>query len=129
MANDYLWKSSIFFGSIHFLFMIFWNTRLLLIFIYAVGILTSIWNHGTTSDLAKWADRIWISLGSLVDFYSLFIMDAELAISGTLILMTAVFFFAMAKKFEKKKKDKERDLYHSISHALATIVHLGLLCL
>ena len=109
--------------------MIFYNTKLYLVIIYGIGILTSLWNHGATSEVAKWADRIWMSIGGFVDLYCLCILEKEMAISGSLILITAVTFFFMAKYHDSKAFHRERDLFHGISHCLATILHLGLLYL
>ena len=68
-------------------------------------------------------------MGAGLDMYSLCTREIELAISGILLFIAAVTFFLTAKYYEKIKLDRERDLFHGISHALATVMHLGLLCL
>jgi len=68
MVNLVLFKSTIILGTIQLLTMIalnsqniFFNTNI------TFGILTSLINHGTTSNIAKWTDRCMMLIGIYVD--------------------------------------------------------------
>ena len=68
MVNFILFKSSFIFGTIQLLSMFSLESRnLLLNTSTTFGILTSIVNHGTTSDIAKWTDRCMMLIGIYVD--------------------------------------------------------------
>ena len=68
MVNLILFKSSFIFGTIQLLSMISLESRnLLLNTSTTFGILTSVVNHGTTSYIAKWADRCMMLIGIYVD--------------------------------------------------------------
>ena len=127
MVNVYLYRSSLICGAIQFLFMTFYNTKLNLVIFYTIGILTSIWNHGTTSEVAKWVDRFIACMAMFVDLYCLCTLEKEMAISGSLILITGITFFFISKHHEKKAFHRDRDFFHGIFHCLATVIHLGLL--
>ncbi len=71
MANPYLFTSSALLGALHFYWL--WSLRpcnsMLLQSIIIVGVLTSVWNHGTTSKAAMYSDRAVMVIGFVVDVY------------------------------------------------------------
>lgn len=44
-----------------------WTTDAYLVSVYVVGLLTSIINHGLTSEWYKWGDRLWMAYGCTTD--------------------------------------------------------------
>lgn len=70
MANAVLFHSSLGMGLAHGLAMLLWSTWRAdwwLTLVYAVGVLTSLVNHGLTSPVYKWSDRLWMALGCATD--------------------------------------------------------------
>jgi hypothetical protein len=59
---------------------------------YTIGILTSIWNHGTKSEVTTWADRSCACMAIFVNLYYVCTLEKQMAISGSLILITKVNF-------------------------------------
>lgn len=59
-----------------------------LYFITNLGIFTSIWNHGTTLDIAKWSDRICMVICFLV-----YIGFCKTLIDYSIIFMMVMFYF------------------------------------
>lgn len=100
MANQLLAKTSMAFGALNIAFMLFWNTRHYLMAVYIVGIATSIWNHGTTSNLAKWADRVWMFYGAVSDITVLIIRAFS---PGYFLLFGAICCYFTAKQHESCK--------------------------
>ena len=69
MANPVLFASSLFLAFVH-LALILAQQPLPRLFSFTVlcGTFSSIWNHGTTSEIAKWTDRSMMAVGAVVDF-------------------------------------------------------------
>ena len=63
MANAVLFRSAWFVTLVHFLWIVYvWPVRLDLVGLYAAGLATSVWNHGTTSVTAQWCDRVLMGI-------------------------------------------------------------------
>jgi hypothetical protein len=103
---------------------------------YIVGPLTGMWNHGSTSQWAKWADRIAMAIGFCVDVWYIALL-ADVLVG--LLLATAVAFYLGAKAVHvyTTKTDKSchsqhalHDLFntsvllHWLSHAFVTAAHV-----
>jgi hypothetical protein len=71
MANTLLFLSAALFGCIHLFRIIdkYPCRSTLLVWTYLLGTATSLWNHGTTSSVAKVVDRFTMVLGFWVDAY------------------------------------------------------------
>jgi len=70
MANPILLKSTLIFGTIQLISMIALECRnIALNTSIAFGIVTSIINHGTTSNIAKWSDRTMMLVGIFIDIH------------------------------------------------------------
>jgi hypothetical protein len=71
-------------------------------------------NHGLTSDILKWTDRIVMTIGSGVTFY----MAPTIILK--IILCIVIFFYGLAKMFQNTT-------FHIIAHLLITIVNISIL--
>ena len=78
------------------------------------GILTSMLNHGTSyhSTFYKWLDRCTIFLGVFVYMYYIFLMKSSFrkAIALSIILAMIVLYFY--SKYQKYRKDRDKDYTH-----------------
>ena len=132
MANSILFRSSSFFALIHFIAMYLYQETVPRVYctILIIGILTSLWNHGTTSEVAKWGDRICVALGVLNDLYHISIFyyrPNSLIVFGVLALAIVCYFRA---KFHEGKKDSlSRDFCHASCHMIATAAHVTIIAI
>lgn len=70
MVNPVLFKSSLIFGTIQLITMIaLESNNILFNTSITFGIVTSVINHGTTSKIAKWMDRLMMLIGIYIDIY------------------------------------------------------------
>lgn len=129
MANHILFLSSWYSGIIH-IFAItkhiksYENPNILLCTMYIVGVITSIVNHGTTSELSKWADRIVMVVAFCADA----VWTAH-SIECTHYLMYTVGFFFIAKYFQAYEYRYPKLYYaqtgiHLLSHITITLYHM-----
>jgi len=85
--------------------------------LYYLGLGTSIWNHGTTSEIAKWTDRMVV--GACVG-HNLYWMSAyrhqKGAWMGMVMTLNGVSFYFVSKMVKKK----HQIMFHVISHVCAT---------
>lgn len=118
MANATLFASSVVSGIIHWMALAcFDRTPPLLKQIILVGIATSIWNHGTTSTLAKVADRVAMLVGFAVDVMFAVLLSNYFCMW---LLCGAVGFYFIAKQ-------SCFDVYHVFAHLILTMAHLILI--
>lgn len=75
---------------------------------------TSIWNHATTSEIAKWADRATMGVGTVLT-----LLIAPSPFFQALMLLTVIAYGA-GKYFESTK-------LHMLSHALITFINIGIM--
>lgn len=119
MANQHLFYSSLCSWIIHQLifFMIpMFPHR----WIYDMCLLTSLWNHGTTSSIAKWMDRSCIGVCVLHNMYCVS-HSSSLSPTGLFFTVHGVVFYFLSKTFVKQH---QRNLCHVISHGCATISNI-----
>jgi hypothetical protein len=71
MANPTLFVSSCVVSVIHVVFMcMYWSCIPgVLLWLWALGLATSVWNHGVTCALAKWGDRVIMAVATGVDLF------------------------------------------------------------
>jgi hypothetical protein len=140
MANGVLLASTLLCGALHLWALLSFDTfTATTTWACAIlgGIVTSVWNHATTSQLAKWLDRCTIAACVALDA---FILAAAAAThknsSGTksalmtlggcyTTLLAAIGLYFAAKRYEQKCQ-KRRDACHAGSHVLATILHVSM---
>ena len=100
---------------------------LLLRGLYVVGPCTSVWNHGTTSAAALWADRAAMALGCVVDCcFAIALLTPSAAAAVLALDAAAVACYAVAKR---KLIHNGSDAAHMASHACVSAAHLLLLML
>jgi hypothetical protein len=81
--------------------IVYLEIRTFLSFFYTIGVFTSLWNHGTTSEYAKWSDRIFMFIGVFVDI--VVIKESAHSMEYFIMLATPVLLYLKAKDFESKK--------------------------
>ena len=68
MANSTLFASSLCLAFLHLaLVLAFQPVPRVFAFVILCGTFSSIWNHGVTNDIAKWADRCMMAIGACAD--------------------------------------------------------------
>ncbi|KAM3570431.1 hypothetical protein VYU27_007509 [Nannochloropsis oceanica] len=144
MANGVLLASTLCCGALHLWALISFDTftaTTTWACIILGGIVTSVWNHATTSLLAKWFDRCTIAACVGLDA---FILAAATTTDGRFsrrcsnrssalmasggcytTLLAAVGLYFAAKSYEHKCQTR-RDVCHAGSHVLATILHVSM---
>ena len=126
MANSFLLVSSIFHGLIIMRFIYKYQYFSHLSFLYALGVSTSLLNHGLTNENVKWTDRFVIKcilgvnlLVVLTNFDRLYMVF--------IILMVAVTAYLIAKYIENQDEytDEQKlwvkNVFHFAAHTLATM--------
>ena len=113
MVNLILFRSSVFLGICHFMIPIFTKVSYFdkLMILYYFGIVTSLWNHGTTSSMAKWSDRVVMYVGCLSDF--LFCLH-HLVFCPFLLIYVTCYILA---------KCEQKNGFHITTHVVATGLH------
>mmetsp|Transcript_11532 Transcript_11532/g.20471 ORF Transcript_11532/g.20471 Transcript_11532/m.20471 type:complete len:152 (+) Transcript_11532:146-601(+) len=73
MANHVLFRTSVMMAVVHAAAMLTWGTcwyvAPFLSWVYVIGVLLSLLNHGWTSAWYVWVDRLWMVLGCMADWY------------------------------------------------------------
>ncbi len=155
MSNGTLLRSSIGFGLIHFVLLlaVYINghpTVPLLALGYILSVLTSVWNHAVTSEVAKWSDRIVISLTCTANFVFMCFYFDPLPFALVALQCIAIGSYFLSKylaatspgaTLDKRKRVPGRqqqrgslffssvhaNVPHLACHALQTLVHAALL--
>ena len=136
MANHVLFASSLFFGFLHLALILFFQPVPLL-FSYGVlcGVFSSLWNHGSTSDIAKWSDRIMMVVGAVVDFAYLAAVPTPSKLLLASLIVAAIVGYAGAKALVRVSLKKEASPAASVFAAVFTsgnlphlLAHLCLSC-
>lgn len=65
MANSVLLMSGAYASLLHFVSFLYYGTPLPHVAFQTASCLTTVWNHGTTSDVAKWSDRAMMAAAVL----------------------------------------------------------------
>ena len=117
---------------------------------YSIGIATSVWNHGTISEIAVWSDRIMMLCGYVIDLHFMSMLPTgEAALVFFTSLMAVIFYFrakvierqqsVISSKLHSRKgleydrfhKRPDQDLKSSVNHCLAhlsvTVSHIHML--
>eukprot|EP00013_Stygamoeba_regulata_P016456 CAMPEP_0177677920 /NCGR_PEP_ID=MMETSP0447-20121125/28700_1 /TAXON_ID=0 /ORGANISM="Stygamoeba regulata, Strain BSH-02190019" /LENGTH=181 /DNA_ID=CAMNT_0019186823 /DNA_START=11 /DNA_END=556 /DNA_ORIENTATION=- len=127
MANPVLFKSAFTLGMIHFVALWISGTLVsLLAFYYAWGIFTSLWNHGTTSRVAMWVDRITMVVAVVLDFAILYFLPSPWRMYLLAAEASGVVSYLSAK-FEIAKGGGSGNPYHVCCHMFATFAHVMIL--
>jgi hypothetical protein len=92
--------------------------------IYCLCLTTSVWNHGLTSTLAKWTDRVLVVVcvsHNIIWFYTC--SHHPWSWWGAFLTLNGVSFYLVSKMFECPKK---RTYLHMVSHVCATLSNICL---
>lgn len=98
----------------------------IIVAVYCVGPLTSMWNHGTASGAARWGDRCAMTVGLGMDVWLWCVytrMEGAYAVGALTVL--AVMGYACAKL--GASHNKNNTLAHAMAHAFVTAAHVLLL--
>ena len=134
MANPRLFCSALFLGLVHIL-MLVWDRhcpRVLAISL-VLAVFTSIWNHGVTSDVAKWADRCMIGAAAGLDYYYLLFVIPHASSRPLLAVMsTSILAYFSAKMVLRAMRMEagimwQADMPHLCAHILQTICNVGMI--
>lgn len=127
MAQPFLFGTAYLMLLVHGVAVLF-RAPLALRISYIVGPLTGMWNHGTTSELAKWADRVAMTAGLCVDLAYL----RTNYVTSWVCLGAAIALYACAKG--TGAADTFASLFfgpsvmlHALSHGSVTAAHVSLL--
>mmetsp|Transcript_16839 Transcript_16839/g.25047 ORF Transcript_16839/g.25047 Transcript_16839/m.25047 type:complete len:144 (-) Transcript_16839:323-754(-) len=133
MANPVLAKSALFITFAHIMLMMFHGLRPQFLYpFWSLCLFTSVLNHSVTSEIAKWADRIVISVGVVVDIWlALVFLDNKTKALSFMCLWIVVAGYFSAKMLISQKWLKEhdmcgmsvQDLPHLAAHMFGTLNH------
>lgn len=137
MAHPVLYMTSWFMVAFHFAAVFRFDGPLILQWSYLCGPSTSVWNHGTTCNLAMLCDRAMMTVGCMIDVFfasKLVIYQAGLVLFSNVAAIAA---YASAKKFfngdQALAPDSEKvtspgaTACHVVAHITVTCSHCGML--
>ena len=113
MANDVLLGSAIITTMIHMITMAFYTPPVMYGTFLGTALITSILNHGYTSELLKWFDRVMMVLGTGITLYL-----APTLFLKLLMVVTGMLYGA-AKIFNS-------NLCHIGAHACITFINISI---
>jgi hypothetical protein len=92
-----------------------------LVALYILGPVTSMWNHGTRCALARWTDRVVMTVGLGVDVWLWWLLPhkTEAFAVGALTALAVVSYMCA-----KWWNNQHTTLAHALAHALVTSAHV-----
>ncbi len=105
----------------------------LLVFLYILGMFTSIINHGTKSEFVKYVDRLTMCIGFFIDLYFIREIYINTKSNKTIIiililLISSVSLFFLSKLIKNNKLDSDKlfvaNFLHSCAHICISITHI-----
>jgi hypothetical protein len=136
MANWFLFLSSCGFGSLHLLLLYYFQPHsVLLVGSILCGVTTSIWNHGVTSKIAMYADRLMMWVGCLINvrLISQLVTSSRYMVQLVCygLLISSAMVYIVAKRFMTKFQlassvdsvCQAGDIPHGLAHAILTLMH------
>jgi len=147
MANTTLFVTSLLLGYLHLhaIYALSPQKRVALGHIptvYAIGVLTSVVNHGCTHPFPKWLDRIWMYLGVCMDltYGCMLSFDASwrfVAQPHVFLVALYIMCYLLAKKYAMARLSFSickhsfvcslGTMSHVLTHGIATGLHLIIL--
>lgn len=127
MANAFLLLSIWMLGTLNVISIIaFRPANMVIVVSMVAGILTSVWNHGTTSTLAKWSDRVMISIGALIDGYTIALnMTGRSAQLCSWLLLSSVLTYLLSKAVRNTSLTSiSSNVLHAFAHVMITCCHV-----
>lgn len=135
MANPVLFASSLFFAFLHLALILYFQPPLAFSYCILCGVFSSVWNHGTTSDVAKWSDRGMMAVGAIVDSAYIAAVPTASRLLLASLIVAAIVGYAGAKALVRVSKKKEASPAASVFAAVFTsgnlphlLAHLCLSC-
>lgn len=124
MVNEILFHSTLVFGSVqlYVLLLLFCNNTnsgaILFKTCVLSGILTSLWNHGSTSSTAEYVDRVVMSLICIpVNFYNIYYVVPTK--SGIMTILCAFYFGTAMLCYCMAKRTTDKIIVSNIMHMSA----------
>jgi hypothetical protein len=141
MAHPLLLISSLTMTIPHFVAVQWFSGPFILQLAYLSGLLTSVWNHGTTSMVALWSDRLMMMIGCGIDFYFMYMLpwDEGAVIFVLVIASVACYHYSKVISGSGKSKLKEgraltmkeldliQSLFHVLAHMFVSMAHVFML--
>ena len=125
MTNPVLLQSSMVCTFLHIITLInFPNVSPFYGFILTRGCLSSIYNHGSSNEFAKWYDRTVMRESFFVDLFFM-LKTNTLDTAGTFMVLAAIlYFFSKLIQHIYKQVDPFTDFLHLMAHIGITIAHI-----
>lgn len=119
--NRILLRSTLLCTLFH-LYFVNGDTSRVLVVVYSAGLSTSLWNHATTSWLAKNSDRLMMVSGVIFDVVYLNEMSINFIkkIYILLLLVLSIVNYIISKSYNMT-------LFHVFSHLILTLCHYFLI--
>ncbi len=114
MANHVLLGSALLSSIVHLIFMGLYTPPVLYGSFIGSALITSILNHGFTSDILKWMDRVVMILGAGITLY----LAPTLLFKILMIICWGLYYLA---------KILDSNYLHIGAHATITIINVGIL--
>jgi fatty acid desaturase len=111
MANSILLGSTLVSCFIHLITIALFTPPIAYATFLGMALITSILNHGFTSDVFKWLDRIIMGAGTCITLY----LAPTIALKIMMILVVILYAFA---------KSLNSNIFHICAHALITCINL-----
>ncbi len=127
MANPVLFASSLSITIVHLIAQ-FWyqQTNPILSTMMICGLVTSIWNHGVTSFIAKYTDRCMMWIGFFVDSYLTWqIRDQSHFYVCIVCLILSASLYWVAKAWVTLSRNG--NVPHLMAHCMLTVTHVSLI--
>ena len=117
--------------SVHLLLVCLLHGPIPLMIVYVVGSLTSVWNHATESEVAKWSDRGVMTIGLGLDIWFLWHLPRPWSniVMLALLLSWSLVWYLGGKLLTSSsasddlstlpQADLEDDIWESLPHATA----------
>jgi hypothetical protein len=117
MANKDLFLTSYLMLIVHSFAIFIYQPPFIIFITYIIGPLVSVWNHGTTSIIAKFIDRFIMIFGYLIDLLYIYKLK-NIYILISIHLAIICYFIAKITK---------NTSFHLLSHIIIIFTHILLL--
>ena len=117
MANINLFLTSYLMLIAHTFAIFIYQPPFIIFIIYIIGPLVSVWNHGTSSIIAKFIDRFTMVIGYLIDLIYIYKLNNIYVL--ILIHLSVICYFI--------SKITKLTTFHLIAHIIIILTHLLLL--
>jgi hypothetical protein len=141
MAHPLLLISSLTMTIPHFVAVHWFSGPFILQLLYLSGLLTSVWNHGTTNIVALWSDRLMMMIGCGIDFCYMYMLPWDQGAVIFVLVIASVACYHCAKVISASEKNKWKEgraltmkeldliqsLFHLLAHMFVSMAHVFML--